>query len=277
MPTLSGFADEISKDLKEQLAGLQACGLKYFDLRSVWGTNVMDLADPQTRDIKKMIGDAGIKIAAIASPIGKSTIDKPAQFELDRVKKAADLAEFLNCNFIRVFSFYPPEGKNIADYRTEVIARMRGWIDLLEKEKRPVVLTSENESDIYGDIPERNVDLMEQLFGPKMVQCYDPANFVYLGVGDVYNTCWLPLKKYTKFFHLKDCKPGKVLVPCGQGDGQVEQTLSDACKGGFDGFMTLEPHLAHGGQYAGFSGPDLFKKAVDAVREICDRQKITLK
>lgn len=274
MPTLSAFADEISAELSEQIRVLRDCGIRYIDLRGVWKTNVMDLTAEQTREIKKMISDAGIGIAAIGSPIGKSTIDKPVQFELDRVKKAADLAEFFGSGYIRVFSYYAPEGKKIADYQNEVIDRMRGWIEQIEK--RPVVLVHENEADIFGDIPERCEILMKALFGPKMIQCFDPANFVFIGLGDIYNTCWSLLKKYTKYFHLKDCKPGKILVPCGEGAGDVEAVLADAHKAGFDGFMTIEPHLAHGGQYAGFSGPDLFKKAVDAVKKICERQGIPL-
>ena len=42
----------------------------------------------QLREIKASIDGEGIRIAAIGSPIGKSTIDKPASYELDRVKKA---------------------------------------------------------------------------------------------------------------------------------------------------------------------------------------------
>jgi 3-dehydroshikimate dehydratase len=277
MPMLSAFADEISPELKEQLQVLQEQEIKYFDLRAVWGTNVMDLSEAQRHDIKKMIGDAGIGIACIGSPIGKSTIDKPVQFELDRVKKAADTAEFFGTKYIRVFSYYPPEGKKIADYKDEVITRMRGWIEFLDREKRPLVLVNENESGIFGDIAERNVILMEALFGPKMIQCFDPANFVYIGLTDIYKTCWVPLKKYTKFFHLKDCKPGQIIVPCGEGLGEVEKILGEACRDGYDGFMTMEPHLAHGGQYAGFSGPDLFRKAVNTVKDICARQNIRLK
>jgi len=275
MPTLSAFADEISKDLKEQLTVLKEIGIGYLDLRGVWGKNVMDLTDAETRDVKKMMADFGIRLAAVGSPIGKTKIDQPAQVERDRVKKAADLAEFFNAKYIRVFSFYPPDGKKIADYQSEVIDRMRGWIELVGN--RNVVLVHENEADIFGDIPERCVILMKALFGPKMIQCFDPANFVYIGLSDVYNACWRPLKPFTRFFHLKDCKPGKHIVPCGEGNGDVEAVLADACAGGYDGFMTIEPHLAHGGQYAGFSGPDLFKKAVQAVRNICARKNIPLK
>jgi len=41
MIRLSGFADEISPDLNEQLNTLESLGLKYFEFRGVWGKNVL--------------------------------------------------------------------------------------------------------------------------------------------------------------------------------------------------------------------------------------------
>jgi 3-dehydroshikimate dehydratase len=41
MIRLSAFADEISADLNEQIAVLQAEHIQYIDLRSVWGVNVV--------------------------------------------------------------------------------------------------------------------------------------------------------------------------------------------------------------------------------------------
>jgi sugar phosphate isomerase/epimerase len=35
---------------------------------------------------------------------------------------------------------------------------------------------------------------------------------------------------------------------------------------GYDGFFSLEPHLAAAGKYQGFSGPDLFRKASQALQ-----------
>lgn len=277
MPKLSGFADEISKDLEEQIAALKDMEMNYFDLRQVWGKNVLDLTDDECKKIKERIDREGIKIAAIGSPIGKSTIDKPEEFELERLKRAVELAEFFGCKYIRVFSFYPPEGEDIATYRDEVIRRMKGWIDYLVRERKDIILTHENEARIYGSIPERCVDLMENLYCEKMVQCFDPANFVVEGETDIFNTCWLPLKKYVGYMHLKDCMADrKTMVPCGEGAGDVDKILPDAYKNGYDGFFTLEPHLRLAETSFGFTGADLFKKAVDAVRTICKKNNIPL-
>ncbi len=277
MPTLSGFADEISQELTEQLDVLDELGMKYFDLRGVWDRNVLDLTDDDCKKIKSILDDRGFKLAAIGSPIGKSTIDKPADFELDRLKKAADLAEFFGCKYIRVFSFFPPEGKDIADYRDEVIARMQGWVDWVKQEHRPVVLTHENESHIYGDIASRCIDLMENLYCEQMVNCFDPSNFVNVGMTDIFETCWLPLKKYTGYIHLKDCLADrKTIVPCGEGIGDVPKILADAYANGYNGFLALEPHLKIAGRSSGFTGPELFKKAVNVVKDICKQNNIPI-
>jgi len=276
MPTLSAFADEISPDFKEQLDTLEVCGIKHIDLRGVWNRSVMDLRDAELKDLVKQAGDRGVKFYAVGSPIGKTRIDQPAQLELDRVKRALDIAQVIGASTIRIFSFYPPEGKTIGEFGDEVIRRMRSWVELVEREKRPVVLVHENESGIYGDIPERCERLMKELYGPKLVACHDPANYVHSGVSHVFETCFVPLKKYIKQFHLKDYQPGQGVVPCGAGTGDVEKTLAAAYRDGFTGVMTMEPHLSKASQFQGFSGPDRFKAAVDAVRAICRNSGIPL-
>lgn len=276
MPTLSAFADEISPELDDQLAVLELCGLKYLDLRSMWKTGVMELTDNQLKDIKNAMDDRGISMAAVGSPIGKSMIDQPASYELDRVKRAADIAEMFEARYIRVFSFYAPEGKRIADFGKEVIDRIAGWVDWIHSQRRQVVLTLENESDIYGDIPERCEQLMQKLYGPHLVQCYDPGNFVAVDIVEPFENAWVPLKKYMKFFHLKDRTTEQHTI-YGTGDGDAEKVLVDACKSGYDGFLTFEPHLSSAAQFSGFSGPERFKAAVQAVRSLCERNSITLK
>jgi len=55
-------------------------------------------------------------------------------------------------------------------------------------------------------------------------------------------------------------------VPAGRGDGQVRETLAALRDSGFDGFMSLEPHLAQAGRYGGFSGPEGFILAARSLK-----------
>ena len=65
-------------------------------------------------------------------------------------------------------------------------------------------------------------------------------------------------------------------MPAGQGDGHIEEILVDLKNSGYTGFLSLEPHLKAAGQFSGFSGPALFKMAVDALKVICTRNGILL-
>ncbi|GHO64298.1 hypothetical protein KSC_031900 [Ktedonobacter sp. SOSP1-52] len=37
---------------------------------------------------------------------------------------------------------------------------------------------------------------------------------------------------------------------------------------GYDGFLSLEPHLANASRYKDFSGPDLFRRASQALQNM---------
>ena len=58
------------------------------------------------------------------------------------------------------------------------------------------------------------------------------------------------------------------VVPAGQGDGQMRETLAALRDSGFAGFMSLEPHLASAGRFGGFSGPEAFSRAVRALKSL---------
>jgi sugar phosphate isomerase/epimerase len=66
------------------------------------------------------------------------------------------------------------------------------------------------------------------------------------------------------------------MVPAGHGDGEIGPILKDAYESGYRGFLTMEPHLSQGGQFGGFTGPDLFKTAVDALKDVCRQYGVPL-
>ena len=58
MWTLTGFADEISPELEEQLETLAQESMGYMELRSVWNTNVLDLTDDELDRVKSATAGA---------------------------------------------------------------------------------------------------------------------------------------------------------------------------------------------------------------------------
>ena len=269
MIRLSAFADEISADLNEQIAVLRSEHISFLDLRGVWNTNVLDLSDAQITELQQTLIDEGIGVSAIASPIGKVPIDGPFDEHLRHFEHAITLAKLFNTPFIRIFSFYPPtnagNSRNPADWRNEVLRRLHELTLLSSAEG--IVLLHENEKDIYGDTIAHCTDLLKSIDNVHFQAILDPANFIQCGqtpYPDAYNA----LQPWLKYIHVKDALPDGSVVASGEGIAHWPQLLQQLRDDGYDGFLSLEPHLASAEQYAGYSGPDLFRHASQSLQDI---------
>lgn len=264
MVILSGFADEISPDLDEQLATLKQENIRFLELRSVWGKNVLDLTDEEVADIVQKLQSEGIGVSAIGSPIGKYDIQADFAAHMRHLERIIEIAKAVNTRYIRVFSFYIPPGDDPGLYRDEVLRRMRAMVELADQ--HGLRLLHENEKGIYGDVADRCVDLLDT-FGPKLGCIFDPANFIQCGE-DIAEHCWPRLRKRVEYMHVKDARQGTgQVMPAGEGDGNLKQVLAELIlEDGFAGFLSLEPHLAGAGQ----DGAELFKRAANALKAILD-------
>ena len=141
-----------------------------------------------------------------------------------------------------------------------------------------IVMVLENEADIYGQLPEKAVELVEAVDSPKLRLCYDPANFaVGLGITDNIQSCWPIMKTYVSHIHIKDWKIGAPLASIpGQGDAQIKSLLKELADMNYDGFVTMEPHLQKGGQFGGVTGPDLFVQAINETKRIAREVGLTI-
>ncbi|MDP9379960.1 MAG: sugar phosphate isomerase/epimerase [Chloroflexota bacterium] len=272
MWTLTGFADEISDDLETQLDTLGAEGIRHLELRAVWGKNVLKLSDDELAKVKQRLAQAGVGVSSIGSPIGKIPVTDPFEPHLRSFMRALHVAGMMGAPYVRLFSFFIPEGKDPAAYRDEVLKRMGRLADAA----RPygVTLLHENEKHIYGDVPERCLDILQSVGSSNLRAAWDPANFVQCGVRP-HTQGYEMLRPYIEYVHVKDSimETGQVL-PAGQGDGEVRETLRALKDSGFDGYFSLEPHLSSSGPFSGFSGPDLYRKAVQAFKGLLKEQEI---
>jgi sugar phosphate isomerase/epimerase len=264
--TLSGFADEISPDPRAQLATLAAESITYLELRSAWSVNVADFTAAQLAAFRALLDDAGVRVSAIGSPIGKIPVGAPLGPELDRMRRVAATALELGTPIVRVFSFFIPPGESPGRYRAEVIDRMAALAGLAAD--AGLVLAHENEKEIFGDTPARCADLITSVNSPALRATFDAANFVQCGVRPFTEGYGL-LRPHLAYLQVKDAiaDTGEV-VPAGEGDGQVRETLAALRDSGFAGFMSLEPHLASAGRYGGFSGPEAFTRAVRSLKSL---------
>jgi sugar phosphate isomerase/epimerase len=263
---LSGFADEISADPDEQLATLAAESIAHLELRSAWSTNVADFDRDQLARFRHALDRAGVAVSAIGSPIGKIEVGAPLAPELERLRRVAAIAGELGTRLVRVFSFFVPAAEPPGRYRLQVIDRMAALTEIAQE--HGLVLAHENEKGIYGDRPERCADLIATIGSPALRATFDAANFVQCGVRPQTEAYGL-LRPYLTYLQVKDAVAATgVVVPAGEGDGQVRETLEALRSSQFEGYVSLEPHLAEAGRFGGFSGPAEFRRAAQALKAL---------
>lgn len=254
---ITGFADEISEHVTEQFEHLNKLGIEYFEPRGIDGKNISELDDEDVKILKEKMERYGIKVSSIGSPIGKIGINDDFPAHLEKLKKTIKIAKELGTRYIRIFSFYIPEGEKAEDYSDAVIERMKAMVEIAEEED--VILLHENEKGIYGDIAPRCAEILEKVDSPNLKAVFDPANFIQCGQ-KVYPEGFEMMKKHVVYMHIKDALENGDVVPAGYGLGSFDKILADLKKDGYKGFLSLEPHL---GSFKGLENLELDDKMTE--------------
>ena len=236
MYRLSAFADEASPEIRGQIAAMKRNGISLLEIRGVDGENISKITAAKAKEVRSMLDAEGIKVWSIGSPIGKFHLEKaPFEEHMDAFKRVLEYADILDAPKIRMFSFHP-----VPDVSEEAMLDMN--LEYLQKlyDLTPdsVVLCHENEKKIYGETPEKCLQILKAF--PKMRAVFDPANFVQCGVDTL--KAWEMLKDYVDYVHIKDANEEGTVVPAGLGLGNIPTILKDYFARGGE-VMTLEPHL----------------------------------
>lgn len=238
---VSCFADEIDVSVDKQIALLQELGIGWIEFRSGDGKGVADYTEKEAEMLMSRLSANGIRISAVGSPIGKIDITQDFEPHFETYRHIVELAGILDTSFIRMFSFFMPEGEEPDKFRDEVMRRMDRMVEYAAG--RNVVLLHENEKGIYGDSAARCLDLMKLFYGDHFRCTFDFANFVQCGQDTL--EAYEMLRPYISYIHVKDAlRENGDVVPAGAGDGNVAEILNRLDKEGYAGFLSLEPHLA---------------------------------
>ena len=170
-------------------------------------------------------------------------------FAIDQAKleHLGRLKPIFGCAGVRLFSYYNRENASMADWQAESLRRLGALTE--QAAKLGLVLYHENERHIFGDRCEQVCVLRDQLrscHGEHFKLIFDFDN--YNQSGDNVWDNWLALRDATDAIHLKDSRrmpDGSCQhVPAGLGDGRIADILADAAERGWEGPLTLEPHLS---------------------------------
>ena len=280
----SAFSDEIDADFDKQIESVKALGINMIELRGVNGKSFIELTDEEVMEVKAKLDANGITLSALGTPIGKMYLEEDHAVAIHNHKsllfRIMDIGDMLGCKVLRMFSFYPGENMNDDDFRAIVFDYIDQLLEIAES--RGFILCHENEKDIFGYSPERELELLEH-FGGRLKAVLDPGNFSFC-FQDASKGYPL-LKDYIHYFHIKDADETGAIVPPGKGIACLEETLK-AVNEDRDGdvILTMEPHLMNFTGLSGLSKLDdihhvysfetpfeAFKVATEAVRAMIER------
>ncbi|MDW2799455.1 sugar phosphate isomerase/epimerase family protein [Clostridium boliviensis] len=272
---LSGFADEIDTNLDIQMNVLKKLGMSYVEMRGVDGKGLVEHTINEAKEIKARLTDNGIFLSSVGSPIGKIKITDEFAPHMELFKHTVEIAHVMDTPNIRMFSFFMPENESYAPYKNQVMDQLGQFVDYAKANK--VILLHENEKDIYGDMADRCLEIMKEFYGDHFQAVFDFANFVQCKQDTM--EAYEMLKPYISYVHIKDALWSDAsVVPAGMGDGNVEKILRKLKDSGYQGFLSLEPHLSdfagfsalekNGDQKKKMSGEEAFTMAHDALVKI---------
>ena len=255
MITLTGFTDEALTSFPGQVRMASQAGLTHIELRRIGTRPILEASTRTLAAAQDALADHGVRVSCIATGLGKQPVNAPLGPQLDGLRRAAAFAHRFGTPFVRTFSWFTTTPDTD---RARVLDQMSLFAAVAQDED--VTLLHENETGIFGDTPERCLELVAAS-GNTLRLIFDPANFVQCGVRP-FDHAWPQLVDDVSYLHAKDARAatGRV-TPVGEGDGQWAELADWLRASDWDGFCSLEPHLGLGGR----GGPVTTRRWVDAL------------
>ena len=249
---LTGFADEAAKDIDGQIKAIKTLGWRHIESRAIDGTNIHDLTDAQFDIAAGKLEDAGVRINSFGSTIANwsKDIEKPFDEDLAAAKRAIPRMQRLGTKLIRIMSYPVIRGRPMEDQMQEERFRRLGILTrlFLDAGIQPV---HENCMNYGGQGWRYTLELIEHVPGLKLVfDTGNPVNMQDLDHPGHRQSSWDfydHVRDHVVYIHIKDGKPdgdGTKWTYCGEGDGDVKRICADLVARGYDGGISIEPHVS---------------------------------
>ena len=253
---LTGFADEAAAPIDGQIKATSELGWEHIEARNVDGQNIHDLSDAAFDDVYGRLQDAGVTINCFGSAIANwgKAIQEPFDSSLEEARRAIPRMRRLGTRLIRLMSFAVLKDRDPEDQMAdERFRRLRELVAMFEGEG--ITPLHENCMNYGGMGWTYTRRLLENVPGLKLV--FDTGNPV--STEDRTRPKPYPRQSSWEFYsHVKDAvayihiKDGKwdaatgktVWTYPGEGDGDVKRICADLLANGYDGGISIEPHLA---------------------------------
>ncbi|MCF6176016.1 MAG: sugar phosphate isomerase/epimerase [Victivallaceae bacterium] len=254
----TGFADEAGKDFDLQLKATKELGWENIETRALLSGNLASISDEEFEQVCEKLDANGIKFNCFGSGIAnwsQNITDSPEP-SYEELRKAIPRMEKLGIKMVRMMSFAVPEElrPQSMDYFDEVVKRVQVLTKMAEH--AGILLVHENCTNWGGLSYEHTLKLLDKVNSPNFKLVFDTGNPVlhkdYRGDAPYsYQNAWefySNVKEHIVYIHIKDgiidADDKMVYSFPGEGAGYVRKILTDAFKNGYDGGISIEPHMA---------------------------------
>jgi sugar phosphate isomerase/epimerase len=269
---LTGFADEAGAGIDRQIAATKELGWRNIEARNVDGTNIHDISDEEFDRVAGALNDAGVRVNCFGSAIANwaKQITDPFDSSLEESRRAIPRMKKLGAKLIRIMSFAVLKDRGADDQmEDERFKRIRELHALFTDEG--LVPVHENCMNYGGMGWQYTMKLIEKVPGLKLV--YDTGNPAFSADRMKPEPCPMQsawefyenVKEHIAYVHIKDGViddgGNTVFTFPGEGDGAVRMIVKDLLESGYDGGISMEPHLAVVHHDASITAPEEIKYA----------------
>ncbi len=254
---LTGFTDEAADELSRQIALCRHLGWSKIDLRTVDGGNIVEIPDTEFDEVCEQLAEAGLEVSSFGSRIANWSrrVDDDPDTDYRLMEAAIPRMHRLNVKYIRIMSYRPDSstGLSAAELERRVVERVRTLAEIAEA--GGVICLHENCDTWGGQSYEHTLRLLDAVGSEHLKLAFDTGNpFATLDVRREppyrYQNTWEfyeQVKPHIAYLHVKDgvVDDGTVVYTYpGEGEGEVPRILADLAERGYQGPISIEPHLA---------------------------------
>lgn len=253
---LTGFADEATKTIEEQIRVTRQLGWRNIETRHINDKYVYQLSDEEFDHVCDQLHREGVSINCQGSGVANwgKQIDEPFDSSLEEARILIPRMQRLGTKLIRIMSFAVMEGRSPEDQMKELrFERLRELTKMFGD--AGITVVHENCMNFGGMGWTYTLELIENVPGLKLV--FDTGNPVFThdrtkptpypqqSAWEFYQN----VKQHIEYVHIKDGiwngEEEKVTYTFpGEGEGDVKRIVRDLLDNGYDGGFSMEPHMA---------------------------------
>jgi len=230
------FPEIVSFASKNRYNGIEVRGiLAEMDL-----TKVPEFGNDQIAATMRMMEDNKLRFVDLGSSAEMHHTDATERKNnLDQAKKFIDLAQKLNCPYIRVFpNKLPKEDKERKETKDLISKNLMELADYAKGTNVTVLMETHGDAVVTSELAE----IMQHAEHPHAGLVWDICN-MWTITKEPPSMVYDKLKKYIRHTHVKDVKitDGQIhYVLLGTGEAPLSEAIGALRKGGYNGFYSFE-------------------------------------